>query len=330
MAEHIDPQMRPQLEGLLEIVGPRGFHGIEDLSERRSRFEEIMVNAAARGPDARRVSRRDVHIKRAAGHSDLAVRLYRPVVQGGVLPGLLYLHGGGMIMGSVAADDGFAAALSEDAECVVVSVEYGLAPENRGTQPVEDCYDALIWLHAHAAEHGVDADRLAVFGSSAGGGLACGLSLLARDRGGPRLVHQMLIYPMLDDRNTTPSSHAIVDLGIWDRSANLEAWMLLLGEDFNTDRASPYAAPGRAGDLSGLPATYIEVGTLDLFFDEDVALAGRLADHGVAVELHQYQGAYHGFDQLAPRAETTLQALRNRRVALRQAFDLSARSSHKT
>lgn len=312
--------MRSQLERLLELVGPRGFHGINDLGERRKRFEEIMAAAASRGPDDTRVSRRDLTIERGDGGKPLSVRLYRPVGRDDLLPGLLYLHGGGMIMGSVAADDGFAAALSQDAGCLVVSVEYGLAPENRGTQPVEDCYRALVWFHANTVELGVDRDRLAIFGSSAGGGLACGVAMLARDRGGPRLAHQMLIYPMLDDRNTTPSSRAVLDLGVWDRSANLEAWDHLLGEDVGTDRVSPYAAPARATDLTGLAPTYIEVGDLDLFLDEDLCLARRLEACGVPVELHQYPGAYHGFDQLAPRSDTARRANENRIAALARAF----------
>jgi len=319
-AERIDPQMRPQLERFLQFVGPRGFHGIADLAKRRACFEEVMALAAARGPDASRVTRYDVGIARDAGKADLAVRVYRPANIQGVLPGLMYLHGGGMIMGSIAADDGFAAALSEAAGCAVVSVEYGLAPESSGLKPVEDCYDALLWLHGHSKAYDIDPECLGVFGCSAGGGLAAGLSMLARDRGGPALRYQMLIYPMLDDRNTTMSSREIVDLGVWDRQANLEAWELFLGSDFNSDQVSPYVAPGRAQDLSGLPATYIEVGTLDLFFDEDVVFAERLSGHGVEVEFHEYQGAYHGFDQLAPGADATRRAFMNRIDALKRAF----------
>lgn len=315
----IDPQMRPQLERLLALVGPRGFHGITPLGERRRRFEEVMALAAARAPDQSRVSRADMAAGAPNGGS-IPVRVYRPAGLAGSAPALLYLHGGGMIMGSVAADDGFAATLAEDAGCVVVSVEYGLAPENPGTGPVEDCYAALLWLHRHAGEVGVDRDRLALFGSSAGGGLACGTAMLARDRGGPRLALQMLIYPMLDDRNRTASSHAVLDLGIWDRAANIEAWSLVLGGDAGTGRVSPYVAPARATDLTGLPPTYIEVGDLDLFLDEDLELARRLADAGCGVEIHRYPGAYHGFDQLAPGSDTARTAAGNRITALRGAL----------
>jgi acetyl esterase/lipase len=318
--DRIDPQMRRQRERLLDMLGPRGFQGIEDLHERRRRYEEVMALASARVPQEARVTREDVCLRENRHRPDLGGRLYRPTSLGNSAPALLYLHGGGLVMGSVAADEVFAASLAEDVSCLVLSVEYGLAPENHGTGPVEDCYDALVWLAVHADELGVDAERLAVFGSSAGGGLACGVALLTRDRAGPRLAYQMLIYPMLDDRNISCSSHAIVDLGIWDRTANLEAWGYLLGDDVGSDRVSAYAAPARATTLVGLPPTYIEVGDLDLFLDEDITLAQRLADSGVPVELHEHSGAYHGFDQLAPNSELARTATRNRVQALRRAL----------
>jgi acetyl esterase/lipase len=318
--ERIDPQMRPQLEGLLALIGPGGFQGIPDLKLRRLCHASVMNLAVSRAPDETRVRRQDVAITRGNGGPTLAVRVYRPQGLATQSAGILYIHGGGMVMGSVAADDAYAAALAEDLGCTIVSVEYGLAPENSGTQPVEDCYDALSWLFAHALEIGVDPGRLAVFGVSAGGGLACGVALLARDRKTPRLAYQMLIYPMLDDRNITPSSHAIVDLGVWDRAANLEAWRHLLGENAGGTDVPSYAAPARAMDLSGLPPTYLDVGDLDLFLDEDIQLAQRLAAGGVPLELHVYPGAYHGFDQIAPGSDTAKAARGNRVAALRRAL----------
>lgn len=317
--DRIDPQMRLQLQELLTFVGPRGFYGINDLHERRARYAAVMQLAAARAPDESRVPRYDTAVARNDRREALSVRVYRPVGPTGPRPGVLYIHGGGMVMGSVLADDPFAAELAEQASCVVVSVEYGLAPEHTGTEPVEDCYDALCWMSEHAADIGVDGQRLSVFGASAGGGLACGAALLAKDRGGPQLLHQMLIYPMLDDRNQTHSSRAIVDLGIWDRDANLEAWRYLLGADAGTDDVSQYAACARAVDLTGLPPTYLDVGDLDLFLDEDLLLAQRLASSGVPVELHVHPGAYHGFDQLAPSSEAAAAARQNRLAALRRA-----------
>lgn len=327
--DRIDPQMRPQLEKLLDMVGPGGFHDIENLDARRKRYEDVMALAAWRAPDQARVPRRELCLHRSGDRPDLKARLYRPADLDTPASGILYLHGGGLVMGSVAADDGFAASLAEDVGCVVLSVDYGLAPENRGTGPVEDCYFALLWLAEHGEELGVDRERLALFGASAGGGLACGVALLVRDRGGPRLAHQMLIYPMLDDRNTTPSSHAILDLGIWDRAANVEAWGLLLGDDVGANGVSQYAAPGRADTVEGLPPSYLDVGDLDLFLDEDLRMARRLAESGVPVELHQYRGAYHGFDQLAPSSDAARAARRRRVRALRRALDISITHSER-
>jgi acetyl esterase/lipase len=327
LRDRIDPQMRPQLENLLGVLGPRGFHGIEDLQERRKRYEQVMALAATRAPDESRVTREEVSVRRPGRRSHLGGRLYRPAGLVGPAPAILYLHGGGLIMGSVAADDGFAASLAEDVGCVVLSADYGLAPEHRGTGPVEDCYDAFIWLAEHADELDVDANRLALFGPSAGGGLACGVSLLARDRGGPQPSFQMLVYPMLDDRNVTPSSRAVLDIGIWDRAANEEAWAHLLGDDVGTQSVSAYAAPARAATVVGLPPTYVEVGDVDLFLDEDLQFAQRLADSGVAVELHEHPGAYHGFDQLAPGSSTARAARRDRVKALQRALNIPSTHS---
>lgn len=323
----IDPEMTRQREQLLSLLGPLGFAGIEDLGSRRERYAEVMSLAAARAPDESLVSRREHSVRGEGIRPDITVRSYRPVSSPGRLPGILYLHGGGLVMGSVAADDGFAASLALDVNAVVVSVEYGLAPENAGTGPVEDCYAALCWLAASADDVGADGERLGLFGASAGGGLACGVALLAHDRGGPALRHQTLLYPMLDDRNTSPSSHSIRDLGIWDRAANVEAWGYLLGDRAGGPDVSPYAAPARATDLTGLPPTYLDVGDLDLFLEEDLDLVRQLAVAQVPVELHVHPGAYHGFDQLAPRSTAARVARHNRVSALRRAFDIPTSKS---
>lgn len=315
--ERLDPQMRPQLDALLSLLGPRGFQEIDDLRARRERYEEVMTLAASRAPDESRVARQDITVRPSPEGEDLAVRVYRPAGLLGSAPGVVYIHGGGMVMGSVAADDGFAATLAEDVGCVVVSVGYRLAPENPGLGPVEDCYGALLSLHEHGDELGLDRSRLALFGSSAGGGLACGVALLARDRSGPRLSCQVLVYPMLDDR-TALSGRGPCDLGIWDHRANAEAWSHVLGETLGTDVVSPYVAPARATALVGLPPTYIEVGDLDLFLDEDLRMARRLADSGVPVELHEVPGACHGFDQLAPSSDAARVARSNRANFLRR------------
>jgi acetyl esterase/lipase len=188
----------------------------------------------------------------------------------------------------------------EQFDAVCVSVEYRLAPEFPDPYPVEDSYTALVWTAEHADELGIDASRLLIAGGSAGGGLAAGVTLLARDRKGPELLGSVLIYPMIDDRNQTVSSHQIDGEGVWDRSSNDTGWDALLGDRRKTDAVSIYAAPSRATDLSGLPPTFIDVATAEVFRDEAVAYASQIwADGGIA-ELHVWPGGFHGFDLMAP------------------------------
>ncbi|MBT2429659.1 alpha/beta hydrolase [Streptomyces sp. ISL-112] len=254
---------------------------------------------------------------------DVAVRIYRPVGSkgAGLLPGILYIHGGGMITGSIQTDHRQVLPLVEAVNAVVVSVEYRLAPEHPHPAPVEDCYAALLWMSDEASVLGIDPGRLALYGGSAGGGLAAGVALLARDRGTPRLVFQMLPYPMLDDRNITPSSHEITGIGIWDRAANLQGWQALLGDRAGTDQVSPYAAPARTNDLSGLPPAYLDVGELDLFRDESITYANRLMQAGVPVELHVYPGGIHAGELLAPDAELSTRITDYRMNALDRALN---------
>jgi len=193
-------------------------------------------------------------------------------------------------------------------------VEYRLAPENPYPAPVEDCYAGLLWMAAHAAELGFDPERLAVYGGSAGGGLTIATVMLARDRGGPAIKFQMPIYPMIDDRNETPSSHEITDIGLWDRAGNIEAWKWYLGDG----KADQYAAPARAEDLAGLPPTFIDVGTVDLFRDEDIAFAQRLMQAGVPTELHVNPGAYHAAEVFAPQSPLAERIWARRYEALRR------------
>jgi acetyl esterase/lipase len=190
----------------------------------------------------------------------------------------------------------------------VVSVEYRLAPDHPHPAPVEDCYAGLRWTAEHAGELGLDPARIIVAGASAGGGLAAALALLARDRGGPALAGQLLMCPMLDDRNDTPSCHQMTGVGVWDRTSNHTSWSALLGEARGGPEVSPYAAPARASDLSGLPPAFIDVGSAETFRDEDVAYAGRIWQAGGRAELHVWPGGFHGFDMLAPRAKLSRDA----------------------
>lgn len=189
---------------------------------------------------------------------------------------------------------------------VLVSVEYRLAPEHPDPIPVEDCYAGLLWAADHAAELGADPDRIVLASSSAGGGLAAGTALMARDRGGPQATHQVLPCPMLDDRLLTASSRMLNDEATWDRNENLFGWTALLGERRGGPDVSSYAAPARATDLTHLPKTYLDVGSVDSFRDETLAYAGRLSEAGVVVDLHLWGGGIHGFDTIAPHAEISV------------------------
>jgi len=204
--------------------------------------------------------------------------------------------------------------------CVAVSVDYRLAPETPHPGPVKDCYAVLRWLHSQTDELGVDASRIAIGGASAGGGLAAALGLLARDRAEIPLAFQLLIHPMLDDRTCTlAEDHLYTGEFVWTRDANRFGWRSLLGQEPGLPDVSPYAAPARAEKLEGLPPTFINVGTLDLFLEEDMEYARRLIRAGVPTEFHIYPGVYHGFRMVAD-AQVTQTATRDQIAALKRAL----------
>lgn len=309
----IDPEARVPLQGLLDAL-PGGFNVIPDVVARRATVQGILGSMEV--PDNPNVTKVDRSVPGPDGEPDITVRVYTPVNAGGTLPGIYYIHGGGMILGDIAGEDANATMMCEAVGAVVVSVEYRLAPEHPHPAPVEDCYAGLQWTAKNAAELGIDPDRLAIYGGSAGGGLTLGTALLARDRGGPALSFMMPIYPMIDDRNETASSHEITDIGIWDRAGNVEAWQWYLGGK----EADQYAAPTRAQDLSGLPPAFIDVGTVDLFRDEDIAFAQRLMQAGVPTELHINPGSYHAAETFAPDSALAKRIWAMRFDALRRAL----------
>lgn len=322
------PPFDPELGAALAALGD----GAGDLITPDNLADRQEQDAAARPRPTLRELRADgrfeveeLRVPGAPGGPDIALVCARPAGTSGPLPLLYYLHGGGMIMGN--AWSVLPQVLREWAlplELAVVSAEYRLAPQARYPGPVEDCYAGLVWVAAHAARLGIDADRIVIGGKSAGAGLAAALALLTRDRGGPAPIGQLLLCPMLDDRNDTFSSHQMAGIDTWDRTSNATAWQALLGDRSGAAELSPYAAPARATDLSGLPPpAYIEVGSAETFRDEDVAYANAIWQAGGQAELHVWPGAFHGFDALAPKAALTRDARETRSRWLRRVLTRS-------
>lgn len=319
MLDRIDSETREGLAVLLEAM-PGGLNAISDIVERRAALTKAMRNMTAHVEPNPNVKSEDRKVPGPAGGPEVRVRIYRPAAAAaGLRPGVCYIHGGGMIMGDIEMGELTAIRLTEVADAVFVSVDYRLAPEHPYPAATEDCYAVLVWMAEHAAELGIDRNRIAILGGSAGGGLTIATALMARDRGGPKVAFQMPFYPMIDDRNETPSSHEITDIGVWDRAGNVEAWGWYLGGR----PADGYAAPARAADLKGLPPTYLDVGDVDLFRDENITFAARLLQAGVPTEFHVWPGAFHGSETFAPRAKLSRRIWACRIDALKRALGTS-------
>lgn len=249
------------------------------------------------------------------GAPDVPLILYRPLGRGDeALPCIYHVHGGGYVAGRAAMMEPIHYAMAEQLDCAIVSVDYRLAPETPYPGPLEDCYAGLAWLFANADALGVDTNRIGVMGESAGGGLAAALALLARDRGEYPLSFQHLIYPMLDDRTAAAEPHPYAGDYIWTHADNQFGWRSYLGAEPGSADVPAYAVPARAGDLSGLPPTFLMTGALDLFVEEDLEYARRLIHAGVPTELHVFPGAVHAFD-IAP-IDVSQRATRDSRDAL--------------
>jgi acetyl esterase/lipase len=318
MALGIDEQVLAQMAPLLGALAETEAPPVGDVEARRVNGHRMFdLVATRRAPTAGVDTQR--HSMTAGDGATLDLTWYHP--SGGDGPGsaALYLHGGGMIFGLEHIGALYDLAVREYVAASgvpVLVVDYRVAPEHPDPTPVDDCYAALVWLAEHASALGVDPARLAVMGDSAGGGLAAGVCLMARDRSGPAISQQLLIYPMLDDRPATPDPQRVPFL-TWSYDDNLTGWGALLGDKAGGEAVSPYAAPARADDLTGLPDTYIDVGDLDVFRDEDILYARRLADAGVPTELHVYPGCPHAFEALAREAAVSRRAISDRVRRLR-------------
>ncbi|MBT2408456.1 alpha/beta hydrolase [Streptomyces sp. ISL-87] len=316
------PPFDPELGVALAALGDEAREPFtpENLAARQERDALVRPRPTVRDLQADgRFEVDELRVPGAPGGQDVTLVSARPAGIAGPLPLLYYMHGGGMIMGN--AWSVLPQLLREWAltlELAVISVEYRLAPQARYPGPVEDCYAGFVWVAAHAAGLRIDADRIIIGGKSAGGGLAAALALLTRDRGGPTPIGQLLLCPMLDDRNNTYSSHQMAGIDTWDRTSNATAWQALLGDRYGAADLPPYAAPARATDLSRLPPAYIEVGSAETFRDEDVAYANAIWQAGGQAELHVWPGAFHGFDTFAPRSALSQDARNARSRWLRR------------
>lgn len=316
----VRPEIRPGLQTYRTIgLHEEGFE-LAEIPLIRATAKQAFKAALATLPTNTRISVEDRRIPGPPGAPEILIRIYRPLGVQGPLPCIYWIHGGGMVFAEMAFDDPDCLAYAEAVGCVVVSVEYRLAPEHPYPAGANDCYAGLQWIFEHAKPLSIDATRVAVAGRSGGGCLAAAATLMHRDAAGPPPVLQMLIYPMLDDRNETPSAKEFDGIASWSRTHNLAAWRAVLGDLWGTEDIPAFAAPARARDLSGLPPTFIQVGELEVFRDESIDYARRLLQAGVACELHVYPGLYHGSDMFNPAAVSSQKMAQERFEALRAAF----------
>lgn len=320
MFDRLDPELVKPLQDFTAMMGAAGLD-FNNLAALRVHSEQMLISLKDQMPDIPGVVTEDRRVQGPAGAPDVFVRIYRPQSEK-TLPVLLWIHGGGYMIGNVEQDDTLAKMVVVATGCAIVSVDYRLAPENPYPAPLDDCYAALKWIAENARELHFDRTRIAIGGASAGGGLAAGLALLARDRNEVPVKFQLLIYPMIDDSNTAPASAENPDTLMWTRASNLIGWRAYLGREPGAADISQYAAATRAADLSGLPPAYIAVGELDLFALENIDYARRLIQANVATELHIYPGAFHGFDMLGPVAAVSQRFAADRDQAIKRALAL--------
>lgn len=289
-------RVHPDLRDLLDAFSPLNFEYLDEVREGMASSPKPpiaddmdVVDQMIDGPDG----------------DPLRVRIYKLKSETNTLPVLLWIHGGGYVMCVPEGDDGLCQRFVKEAGCVVVSVDYRLAPEHPYPAPLEDCYSALKWIAENSDALNIDVNRIGIAGSSAGGGITAALALLAKDRQGPQIIFQMPLYPMINDLNDSFSNKEIKGNYVWNHSLNEYGWSMYLGNLKGSEHIPYSAAPARATveDLQGLPYTYTCVGQLDPFRDETLQYVTKLAQAGVDVDFHLHAGAYHGFESLNPHAD---------------------------
>ncbi|MXV94115.1 MAG: alpha/beta hydrolase fold domain-containing protein [Chloroflexi bacterium] len=293
--DRLDPELAPMLEvfpaELLKACG-------DDPPVAREMLAQLMeVMLAALPPSEVQIEERAI----PGPDGDIPIAIYHPPPASTPRPGLFLMHGGGYVVGTE-REDMNGIAFADHVGCTVVSVGYRLAPEFTYQAAIADCFAAFNWMVDNADELGIDTSRIAIGGASAGGGMTAGFALYNRDNQGPGIALQLIIYPMLDDTHETPSGYEVTHPNVWNRDVSLKAWKMYLGDEYGTDRVSPYAAAARATDLSGLPPAFVTVGAQDLFRDEAIDYAQRLMAAGVPTELEVYPGMFHGAENMVPTA----------------------------
>jgi acetyl esterase/lipase len=308
--DFVDPELLPALKSLPEL------HLTNETLARVRQQEQAPPPLPPPAPQP--VERR---IPGPVSAPDLRLTIVDPAPGAKGRPVLLHTHGGGYVGRSAALAMNFLQTAAQTCNCVVISVDYRLAPETRFPGSLEDNYTALRWVHANADALGVDRVRIAVGGESAGGGHAAMLTIAARDRKEIPITFQLLIYPMLDDR--TGSSRPVpphIGAFVWTAESNRFGWSSLLGIPAGSPSVPPGSVPARVENLAGLPPAFIVTGAIDMFVDEDIEYARRLIAAGVPTELHVVPGAYHGYDLLVPNAKVSRRFTDYWTTALRRAF----------
>ncbi len=312
LGSHLDAEHLAALEAI-----PPNLLDLTDIGRARARLLDAFAEMEQPIP-----TDVEIHECDATGHEghSVRVRIYRPARSGTHGPVMLWFHGGGMVMGSAAMDDAVCAERASTHGAVIVSVDYRLAPEDPYPAQLDDGMAALEWIASNPDLLGTDPGRIVVGGNSAGGCLAAGIAIMSRDLAGPPISYQYLESPMLDHRMSTTSSRMIAsDNRVWNSAANQIAWDAYLG-DSDREALSPWASPGTAKDLSGLPPPYISVGSLDIFVDEIDDYARTLRGSGVPTELHIYPGGFHGSIAFAPDSSLSRRWRQDNHEILRQQF----------
>ncbi|RSM68771.1 alpha/beta hydrolase [Actinoplanes sp. ATCC 53533] len=311
MAFTLDHQVAEALAPMASAMAGATPPPVGDVAARRAALEGLIGHTDSAQPTPADVTITDHQLVTSDGEKILLRWYAKNDAPGATRPAAVYLHGGGMILGHAGLFDGSLSRYVSASGTPILSVDYRLAPEHPHPTPVEDAYAGLVWLHEHAAGLGVDPARIAVFGDSAGGGLAAAVAILARDRSGPAIAGQILLMPMLDDRNLTPDPQ-LAPFVLWSWDDNRTGWGALLGDAAGGPDVNAYAAPARIADPAGLPPAYIEVGQLDIFRDEALTYALRLGQAGVPVEFHLHPGVPHEFESIAFTSDAAQRVMADR------------------